>query len=1087
MRLLLRGSLILALAAPAAGYEFWTTGIGAQIKWQAGSPALWDNPAQTLTWKLNSSNFPVANVPDAARTGAALHNAFQSIQDVPGAAIKFKRGPNAAAGGPSNVDSEFHVYFTTSSTGFWGDLTGAFAVTMPRFTAAGVIQEMDIIFNAVPGGPFVWGATGYPGNDPPGFDIEVTMIHEALHAIGLLHPIYYYSAVWPVGRSPEVFMNERAYAPDDRAAVAVVYPEAAPFLGTITGTAALSPGGAPVERAVVVATDADGVPQATVVTNSAGTFTISVPAGTYTVTLHHHVNSTYGTNGDIDFTGATNFIDASTAGPAAVAAGGSVAVALTATPGTPTLTLNRLKTNAASLQKQVQFWPRGFAGTLQLEITGGVFTAADISSLSLGPGITVTGPITTSASGGATLVNAPVSVDLAAATGLRNIALLRTSGERLFLPAYLMVLGTGGLTVANGPDNPPVAGVPAGTLDHPVLQAELTATSAEDVRIRELTVDVAGTGAAIPNVKLWIDSGTTPGQVDAGDVRVLTSAAYANGTNPPDETLPLAAVPGSVAFSGLGISVPAGQSVRLLVTFDMPASGTGSYTASIQPSGFDSADHLGPHGMQFGDVVAPAGTATGGTQNLGVTTVVNPGQFRVTGGAQIPAGGFTPETQVEIRATVTSATGTPVGLDVEIRPLGTPFSNTPTASAAAASPSGSTVSVVQSTGLSSGTSYHWQVRGTTGSGPGPWASFGANPESEVDFNVDLSTNGDPAGLGQFDLTGAAVPAGGTARRSIALRATTGTNSLGYPVRLEVEVMDAGGTTVAATLRSPPGAGGSTAEAAFQPASSGDFHWRARTVSAFGAFSSWVEFQPGTSMDFHLEAVRALEAEAGCVGAVSGRSAGGIVLVLAALALVPFRRRAWPAALFLFVAPAAWGQEEGEPEAGIDLGFYTGGLFIDTEFEALGTDGLERKVEGRGVALGGIDVLFRLGEEFRAGFEGEAGFWSDARIFGAGPVLAWRFAAADPGEGGHRAAEHFLKAAVLYQKLDVDERDFGDFEPAVGGRLGYELRVWLGGSWSLTLGADWRYARFDFEEDVLEGDDSIGGHGFFIGAGLTLRV
>ncbi len=102
---------------------------------------------------------------------------------------------------------------------------------------------------------------------------------------------------------------------------------------------------------------------------------------------------------------------------------------------------------------------------------------------------------------------------------------------------------------------------------------------------------------------------------------------------------------------------------------------------------------------------------------------------RLPGGATVPTGGTITQTSVEITASSDSATCDSstlnYRLDLEIRPLGTAFSNTPThQSAFMAKPS----CVVQEypwitvSNLAPGT-YHWQVREIALSSPSTWSQF----------------------------------------------------------------------------------------------------------------------------------------------------------------------------------------------------------------------------------------------------------------------------------------------------------------------------------------------------------------------------
>ena len=76
-------------------------------------------------------------------------------------------------------------------------------------------------------------------------------------------------------------------------------------------------------------------------------------------------------------------------------------------------------------------------------------------------------------------------------------------------------------------------------------------------------------------------------------------------------------------------------------------------------------------------------------------------------------------------------------LEAEAQPVGTPFSNAPTASSTPVANGGT--AVVTISGLTDNTAYHWQVRTVDQTAlASPWSSFGANPEPDADFRVALA-------------------------------------------------------------------------------------------------------------------------------------------------------------------------------------------------------------------------------------------------------------------------------------------------------------------------------------------------------------
>src|SRR2546427_592193 len=103
------------------------------------------------------------------------------------------------------------------------------------------------------------------------------------------------------------------------------------------------------------------------------------------------------------------------------------------------------------------------------------------------------------------------------------------------------------------------------------------------------------------------------------------------------------------------------------------------------------------------------------------------GQFKSDGTTVIPFGGVTDESVVTLQATVTDLdAGDMLKIQVEVQPVGTTFTNTPTATSTTAVASGSFASVAVG-GLVDDIGYHWQVRACDQTNRcSGWVSFGGN-------------------------------------------------------------------------------------------------------------------------------------------------------------------------------------------------------------------------------------------------------------------------------------------------------------------------------------------------------------------------
>lgn len=111
-------------------------------------------------------------------------------------------------------------------------------------------------------------------------------------------------------------------------------------------------------------------------------------------------------------------------------------------------------------------------------------------------------------------------------------------------------------------------------------------------------------------------------------------------------------------------------------------------------------------------------------------------QYKSDGVTGIALGGTTTENKVVMKGGVSDPSKNKVQLEVEVKPVGTDFTGTPSFSSSLVA-SGSKASVICS-GLSNG-KYHWQARVKNSKGvTGPWQSAGGNAENMPDFVVSAT-------------------------------------------------------------------------------------------------------------------------------------------------------------------------------------------------------------------------------------------------------------------------------------------------------------------------------------------------------------
>lgn len=225
------------------------------------------------------------------------------------------------------------------------------------------------------------------------------------------------------------------------------------------------------------------------------------------------------------------------------------------------------------------------------------------------------------------------------------------------------------------------------------------------------------------------------------------------------------------------------------------------------------------------------------------------GQFRQNGATSIPVGGTTPEDAVIFKGRIADPNPQDsVRLEIELEPLGSPFTGTPTHTSDLVPMNGNGVSVsVPASGLQQ-TGYHWQARTCDRTGRcSAWLSFGLNAESEADFIVSVPpgpTAPDLSNPNQFQSDGTTpIPTGGTAAgATVVLTAAVSDLNAGDVLRLDLEVKEATAAFTGADLRTATGlASGSVGAVAFDPLGGAGYHWRARVCDQTDRCSGWASF------------------------------------------------------------------------------------------------------------------------------------------------------------------------------------------------------------------------------------------------------
>jgi hypothetical protein len=161
----------------------------------------------------------------------------------------------------------------------------------------------------------------------------------------------------------------------------------------------------------------------------------------------------------------------------------------------------------------------------------------------------------------------------------------------------LSVTGPGSLFVSTGSSAPVAREVASGSTGEPALCLRFTASSLEAVEVSRLTVSGWGTGeeSSLASVRVHQDL-DGDGRVSRGDAP-LGSGAFGSDD-------------GTATLAGLGLTVPAGGSVQVVVSYDFASeSPAGTYEAQL-----GSSASVESTGSTSGQGIAASGTPVSGAR-----------------------------------------------------------------------------------------------------------------------------------------------------------------------------------------------------------------------------------------------------------------------------------------------------------------------------------------------------------------------------------------------------------------------------------------------------------------------------------------
>ena len=237
---------------------------------------------------------------------------------------------------------------------------------------------------------------------------------------------------------------------------------------------------------------------------------------------------------------------------------------------------------------------------------------------------------------------------------------------------------------------------------------------------------------------------------------------------------------------------------------------------------------------------------------------------QTTGDGTVLLTGATTDTNVVRLGAVVSDPdpGDQLRLEVEVQPVGTPFTG----------PTNGSVPVVDGGALQvtvgplpGATSYHWRARAVDQTGDSSsWVVYGGNAESAADFTIASQQHAanPPTSLAQLHSSDRSpIPVGGgIASSTVVLSGIVSDLDPTRTVQLEVEVQPVGqGFLDQPNFSSAFVPSGTTSSVTVGPlAASTDYHWQARARDDGAAMSAWVRFPEGpgnaeTDADFVVQA------------------------------------------------------------------------------------------------------------------------------------------------------------------------------------------------------------------------------------------
>ena len=242
-----------------------------------GLPLFWAVPSNI---EIVVSSIGSDNISDGSEE-IALRMAIEEWNAASGTSARLVENTSPAAQartdwhGPGGGPNDIHlVYFDeVNASGYFPQGSSTVAITPVFFFGNGKIADADILYN---GGGWDFSTSAEVGH----FDVGDVGAHEIGHLLGLNHSAFMGSTMYPYV-DPSVLLH-RSISVDEARGLRDAYPSGG--YGRISGTVLRMSNLFPVPGAYVVATDANGRTAASLMTDTAGNFSLpGMDPGTYTV------------------------------------------------------------------------------------------------------------------------------------------------------------------------------------------------------------------------------------------------------------------------------------------------------------------------------------------------------------------------------------------------------------------------------------------------------------------------------------------------------------------------------------------------------------------------------------------------------------------------------------------------------------------------------------------------------------------------------------------------------------------------------------------------------------------------------------